>query len=260
MERSYLRQVELNDRLDSLRVLEFLRAEFRPLVSLKEYLNDDLQVLGVCLSNFLLDPKHLLKGSDLFVFENLNSVQGVTQAKYYDWDLLKKQIHFAANINQVGQIERVWLAPLSNIVGLRDDDDHAIATELAYYWIDQDVRGNGFGRLLFNAPFDRFVNIRKENYFLFTIAMGNSVGTKRGNKLLEYMLNKEKEVNGLDSNGKVIVKGISVEHEELENIGFTSEMFGIRNESMATKVLALERGLKFVAFSRNLSPLYGARY
>lgn len=162
-------------------------------------------------------------------------------------------------LNEDNSIKSVYLYPLENIVKTVDGGSiiPEVAAELAFYWVRPDMRGKGFGKDLFNQPLDGFTDTTKPKSFLFTIAMGNVAGRGVGQILMNFILEKNRIVNGLSQNGKTILSGVGASWTEIESLGINKEMFDVREVSKATETLALKYGMKFLGYFKNLSPAFG---
>lgn len=255
-----LHRVEVSDEAQKTTALEAIREEFYPAENHEAFVARNHQFTLYDSENFLKNIEDKSFGGDIFTIIDETGVVGVSQIKYFKYDLIRPQLYFFPNFEADGKtIASIYLSQLGKEVEKRNlEKKIEIATELAYYWVRPEMRGKGLGKELFNKPLDVFVEKKDTmSSFLFTIAMGNAAGQKHGKKLLNFMLEKEAEVNGKDEKNKTRVTGIVVPWKEIEQLELNPFMFNVRKESEATRILAIKYGMKFYGYFRNLSPIFG---
>lgn len=256
-----LEKVPISNEAQKAVAFETVRKEFYPTETHEAFVARNQQFTLYDSDSFLknIAPDKSF-GGDIFTITDETGVVGVSQIKYFKYDLIRPQLYFFPRFEEDGKtIASIYLSQLGKEVEKRNHEKKIeIATELAYYWVRPEMRGRGLGKKLFNKPLDVFVEKKDTmSSFLFTIAMGNAAGQEHGKKLLNFMLGKEAEVNGKDEKDKTKVTGIEVPWREIKQLGLNPFMFDVRKESEATRILAIKYGMKFYGYFRNLSPVFG---
>ncbi|MFA6073910.1 MAG: GNAT family N-acetyltransferase [Candidatus Woesearchaeota archaeon] len=255
-----LRQVVVSDEAQKTASLEVIRKEFYPDEISEAFVARNQKFTLYDSNSFLNNTEDKSFGGDMFTITDETGIVGVSQIKYYKYDLIRPQLYFFPKFEEDGKtIASIYLSQLGKEIGKPNAEVKIeIVAELAYYWVKPEVRGKGFGKELFNKPLDVFVEKKDTvSSFLFTIAMGNAAGQEHGKKLLNFMLEREGEINGKDENQKTKVTGVEVPWNEIEQLGLNPNMFDVRKESEATRILAIKYGMKFYGYSKNLSPVFG---
>ena len=237
---------------------EVLRKEFYPQETAETFIDRNVK-FSVSATDFLKTPYVHDFGGDVYSISDEVGIAGATQVKYYKWDLIKPQLYFYPVFNEDNSIKDIYLCPLENIAKSMCGENNIpeVAAELAFYWVRQDMRGKGLGKDLFIQPLDGFTDATTSKSFLFTIAMGNAAGMGVGQILMNFILEKNRIINGLTQNGKIIINGVGASWSEIESLGINSKMFGVREASKATESLAIKYTMKFYGYSKNLSPTFG---
>lgn len=256
-----LQKVAVSDEAQKAVALEAVRKEFYPAETHEAFVARNQQFTLYDSDSFLknITPDKSF-GGDIFTITDETGVVGVSQVKFYKYELIRPQLYFFPKFEEDGKtITSVYLSQLGKEVEKSNSEAKIeAAAELAYYWVKPEMRGKGFGKELFNKPLDVFVDKKDTmSSFLFTIAMGNAAGQEHGKKLLNFMLGRETEVNGKDEKNKTKVTGIQIPWNEIEQLGLTPSMFDVRKESEATRILAIKYGMNFYGYSKNLSPVFG---
>lgn len=255
-----LQKVGVTDEAQKEAALEAVRQEFYPAEIHETFVARNQQFTLYDSDSFLKNTEDKLFGGDMFMITDETRVVGVSQIKFYKYDLIRPQLYFFPTFQEDGKtIASVYLSQLGKEVEKPNAEVKIeTAAELAYYWVRPEMRGKGLGKELFNKPLDVFVEKKDTiSSFLFTIAMGNAAGKEHGKKLLNFMLERETQVNGKDEKDKTRITGVQVSWNEIEQLGLNLTMFDVRKESEATRILAIKYGMKFYGYFRNLSPVFG---
>ena len=193
------------------------------------------------------------KATRPFVFWDEEGRQvGASEVAVYAWETLGKQLLMKSDG------ESIWLTKMHK--ELIVSGDTPVAVELAYFAVNPDYWGMGCGRYIFSESMKRvLVETGDTAGCLFTIAMGEYAHTGKGQQVKEFLLNREKAINGKDSEGWINVTGEKFPLAEMEvKYEFTRDKLTTRGLSVATEVIAQKLGWKNIGLSTNLSPVYGA--
>lgn len=176
---------------------------------------------------------------------------GSAEVRAYSSTKLKEQLVIACDN------ESIWLSKMGReLSGL---DCTQLAIELAYFCVEPEYQGLGIGKELFyRSILSTLGEVQNLRCGLFTLAKGVYSGSGKGQLIRDYLLEIEKDFNGTDAKGMVIVKGEKTPLSELEmRFGVVRSNFRPRGESVATQILAQRWGWKMLGLSKNLSPVWG---
>jgi len=203
----------------------------------------------------LVDDKALKASRILIAQDDVNSF-GVGYANIYLWERLSPQLLIKFDKEE----GKIWLSKMGNEVGTRGQ--YPIAVELAYYCINQEYQSRGIGKaIFFQTILNSLSEINTFNLVFLTIAMGCYAGTGVGQQIRQYLLEDEKNINGVSPDGKIIVTGVKKDLGEVEEIfEVTSANFRTREQSIATRILAEKIYCREIGLSKNLSPVFAREF
>lgn len=208
------------------------------------------------------DPTHFQKGAEVFRFENESGkTVAVSVAKYYSWDLIRSQLDFGLTRSPSGQIDSLCLQPFENVVGNLSEgsNKYSMAVELAYSVVDREYRGQGLGSQMFA------LRIARANYIhtdlpkvIFTMSRGAHLHEETGKKTFEYILKRERDVNGLNENGTTKISHLQIPITDIRQFLGLSPEYNFEQvypDSQPVLKLAKKVGMVQNGLFRDLSPI-----
>lgn len=185
-----------------------------------------------------------------------HEVAGIATYKEYAIAQIAEQLYVEAQYKD-GQLALMRLRPFSQLT--RDYGflgNYIKAVEFAYITVDPEFRSKKIGSTLFRHQTDEITK-GEGDCLIFTLARGIYAQSDIETKVTKYMLDIEKQNNGLRENGKVRVTGVWIDSEEASrNIGFDLTVLNPYSGSGQTVHLIEKSGGKPIGFSRNLSPAW----
>ena len=183
-------------------------------------------------------------------------IAGVATLKEYAFDQIAAQLFIDAKY-QDGYLESIRLKPFGQLVAEHGyPGEYTTAEELAYVTVVQKYRGMKLSGELFQFFTDQIARKRNPS-LIFTIARGDFAHSGVQSLLTNYMLDVEKDKNGLREDGKVKVTGVWIDTEQASAaVGYVlANITPYSGSSAAIKTIE-KYGGKPVGFYRNMSPVW----
>lgn len=183
---------------------------------------------------------------------------GIYTFSKYPWSRIENQLQLKASFYN-GKIESISLEKFKNLTltntGRIDNPDFAI--EFGYNWVHPRYRGLGIGRKQWDRRMD-YIKNKFNNSIYFTLSRSIYSGLGIDQPLINYLIMKEKQAQDLSSNAEVVVRGISINIDEIQKyleIEGLNEL-SFESGSKPTNHFASNSGFKPAGFSRNFSLIW----
>lgn len=136
-----------------------------------------------------------------------------------------------------------------------------MATELAYNIVSPECRGQGLGARMFDLRIARAANIQRNNdpIVLFTMSRGAHLDDGRGKQVFAYLLEQEKNMNGVMVDGRTNISGLRIPVREIRrklNLPAEFNFEQVHNDSLPIVKLANRSGMIQIGLFKDLSPLF----
>jgi len=206
-------------------------------------------------ANSLVASSEIQRATDIFYIRTENSVVAFLVLKFYKWTLLGPQLFFEV-VDSDDEVTAFRLKRFNELVTSGGTN----AGELAYFWVDPALRGQGVGRLLFDYAVNFFQSLLTPLDVAFTLAQGNKAHLAIGIELRDAIIEFEKQANGVsEETGLPVITSRPFPVCRVEDVlGFPTGEIDTTLGARATKSLALKRGMNFRGYSRNLSLLFAS--
>lgn len=238
-------------------VLLMLQKEFYPKEDLSALLGKYRDLTKKDGLGVVSSPETTQRGAEVYLFGSQEEPMGVLDLRFYRFDVIASQLYLTEKTDEKGEISHLSLKHFGEIIGKEDQPE--FVGELAYYVVTEQERGKKLGSLLFQQGIDRIKELIDGKGLLLTIAKTSSTNSGAGKKVIEYLLRRERELNGLDKEGKVIVKGIPISVEDIQlSTGVDCSGLNKGRMNSPTSHLAKKLGIEFICYSKNLSSVFVA--
>lgn len=235
--------------------LLILQREFYPEEDLSALLNKYRDLTKKDGLELVSSPETTQRGAEVYLFGRKEEPIGVLDLHFYRFDVIAPQLYLTENTDEKGKASYLSLKHFGEIINKEEKPE--FVGELAYYVVAKQERGKRLGSLIFQQGIKRIKELINGKGLLLTIAKTNSTNPEAGRRVTEYLLHREKELNGLDKDRKVIIKGIPVSIEEIQR-STGVDCTGLNTERMNshTSYLAKKHGMEFICYSKKLSSVF----
>ena len=200
------------------------------------------------------------RGCDLFSM-NLNSEHvGGILVEYYPWDLIKNERYFNTSKSLAGLNEFIWQETFEDLI--KPSKTPSFVFEIAYMWISRRYRGWRYSRNLWDHAYNQISELSNPGDILMTMSMSAHAKSGRGQKVFNWILDIEKETNGInDENNQINLTGVKCSSMEVMHCtGVDISSILCRMDSKPKETLAFKAGMTFKGYSRNLNPVYSREF
>lgn len=210
---------------------------------------------GISPEEIIEDPERVKRAEEIFRLENKNGeTVAVCASKYYSWNLISNQICYDFDQEK----ETLSLAHFGDLVKESKATPDLVA-EIAYNLVEPKYRGMGLGGKLFQLRMARISQIKTENpKVAFTMSRGAHIDSGEGTRILQYMLEKERQATG-QKGDKIEIVGVSIPIPEIyQALGLDEsfELNEVHKDSKPIVKLAKNNGLVFRGLFKDLSPIF----
>lgn len=220
-----------------------------------EFATKLLKSHGISPEEIVNNPEKVGRAEETFRLENkTGKTVAVCALKYYSWKLIANQVCY--NFNQ--ENGTLSLAHFKDLVGETNTTPSLVA-EIAYNLVKPEYRGLGLGGKLFQLRLARISQINtKGPKVIFTMSRGAHIDSGEGNKILQYLLEIERQHTNQQGE-KINIVGVPVPISDIYSTLNLSKFFVINEvheESKPVVNLAQKNGLIFRGLFKDLSPIF----
>lgn len=253
-----IRRVDFNkpDRVARL-VLQMLQKEFYPREKLSALLNKYRDLTKRNGLDVISSSETIPRGAEIYFFGSREKPIGVLDLRFYRFEVIAPQLYLIEKADKEGKISHLSLKCFGEIINKKKKPK--FVGELAYYVVAEQERGKKLGSSLFQQGINRIRELIGGKGLMLVIAKTATTNSRAGKKVTEYLLRREREENGTDEKGKVIIKNIPISVEDIQrSTGVNCANLDAEKMNSPTSHLAEKHGMKFICYSKKLSPVFVA--
>ncbi len=190
--------------------------------------------------------------TNIWVITENKQILGAMTLNFYLWESIENQYFFYTDSNNHIKISHIVAKKFKNII---DEKIHPVnkptlSIELGYYAINNEFRGKGYGRLLFNKFIQEVESLNYDGKIAFVTALGYYALSPMGEQLIQYLINE----NVNNENENTFLKPI------LEELNFPPDLFKVGVGSSPTSRFAYKSQFTSLGFSKHLGQTWGKYY